>query len=216
MKEREILKKAEHFVKEKSAGESSGHDWWHIYCVLQLTKKISKTEKADPFVVEMAALLHDIADWKFSNSEQQELNALRNQMLEWGVLESYADRIMGIIQNVSYKGAGVETPMTTIEGMIVQDADRLDALGAVGIARAFAYGGKKGRLMYDPDAEPAHHSSFEEYKNSNSSSVNHFYEKLLLLKDRMNTRTGRSMAKKRHRFMESYLKEFYKEWKGKK
>lgn len=203
------------YIKQRLSGEGSGHDWWHVYRVWKNAVHIAGNEQADLFVVELAALLHDIADWKFNDGNDDIGPQLAAEWLEsLSVEESVIKHVCRIIQDISFKGAGVATGMKTIEGMIVQDADRLDAIGAIGIARAFAYGGSKGREMYNPDLSPRNHDSFEEYKNSRGSSINHFYEKLLLLKDRMNTGTARKIAEKRHVFMQYYLTEFFEEWEG--
>jgi uncharacterized protein len=167
------------------------------------------------FLVELAALLHDVADWKFAGGDH---HAGPRQAREW--LQSLAvdahtiDRVCEIIAGLSFKGAGVATPMSSLEGQIVQDADRLEALGAIGIARAFAYGGHKGQPLHDPAIPPQPHDSFEAYKLGSGSTINHFYEKLLLLKDRMNTATGKRLAAERHAFLERYLEQFFAEWSG--
>jgi uncharacterized protein len=212
----EIIRKTHDFIKEKFSGEGTGHDYWHMYRVWQLAKHIAKTEKdVNTFDLELAALLHDIADWKFHDNEDAGPKAAREWLASIGTPEQTTTHIEDIIRNVSFKGAHVATKLTTIEGKIVHDADKLDALGAIGIARTFAYGGSKGREIYDPQIKPVQHESFEAYKNSTSPTLNHFYEKLLLLKDRMFTETGRQMAAHRHAVMEEYLQEFYAEWDGK-
>jgi uncharacterized protein len=176
---------------------------------------IGKLEKVDLFVVELAALLHDIADWKFHDGNEDIGPQLARDWLEsLFVDENVISHVCEIIQDISFKGAGVATNMKTTEGMVVQDADRLDAMGAIGISRAFAYGGSKGREMYNPDRKPEKHDSFEQYKNSQGTSINHFYEKLLLLKDLMNTKTATKIAKNRHTVMEAFLHEFFQEWEG--
>lgn len=216
MNKKLIIQKTADHVREKMAGESSGHDWWHVYRVWRIAVRLGKKEKADLFIVELAALLHDIADWKFHGGD---ISAGPRAAREWlsclNVDEESISCICDIVGGISYKGAGVKTDMKTKEGMVVQDADRLDAMGAIGIARAFAYGGSADREMYNPEIKAAPHQTFEQYKNSKGTTVNHFYEKLLLLKDRMNTETGRKMAEKRHKYMEQYLKRFYTEWEGK-
>jgi uncharacterized protein len=211
-KESIIQKTAEH-VKKQMMGEGTGHDWWHVYRVWKTAKHIGKEEKADLFIVELAALLHDLADWKLYKGD--DLKPIRDWLETLEIDKETADRVCEIVKNVSFKGAGVRSEITkTKEGMVVQDADRLDAIGAIGIARALAYGGHKGREIHNPDIKPVEHKTFEEYKSSKGTTINHFYEKLLLLKDRMKTGTGKNMAEERHAFMESYLKEFYKEWEG--
>lgn len=168
------------------------------------------------FTLELAALLHDIADWKFHDGEEEAgPRAAREWLESVGVDNRIIKHVEDIIRHVSFKGAGVESKLSTIEGKIVHDADKLDALGAIGIGRAFAYGGAKGRSMYDPAHTPEQHDTFEAYKNNNGPTINHFYEKLLLLKDRMFTTTGRQMAEHRHEVMEDFLNEFYDEWNGK-
>ena len=212
-----IRQTAEH-VKKTMYGEGTGHDWWHVYRVWNIAKRIAKTEKdADVEVVELGALLHDIKDWKFSNGD---MKAGEKAAREW--LESIntdpeiVDKVCYIVGNVSFKGAGVKDRMKTLEGMIVQDADRIDAIGAIGIARCFAYGGYKSRQIYDPGIKPALHKTFAAYKTSEGTSVNHFYEKLLLLKDRMHTKEGKRIATERDRFIREYLDRFMDEWEGRK
>ena len=210
-----IIDKTCRFVEEKLAGEGSGHDWWHIYRVWNLAKNIAGQEGANLIIVELSALLHDIADWKFHNGDDSIGPKLVEQFLvENQVERRVIDPVIEIITSISYKGAGVPTPMNTLEGKVVQDADRLDAIGALGIARTFAYGGHKNRLIYHPEEKPVLHQSFEDYKKNQGHTINHFYEKLLLLKDRMNTASGKRLAEARHQFMQAYLDQFYKEWDG--
>lgn len=207
-----IDKTAEH-VKLLMSGEGSGHDWWHVYRVWQNAKRIATTEIADSDIVELAALLHDISDHKFNGGDLTAGSRIARAWLEeLGLAEESIKQVCYIIEHVSYKGAQVETPMNTIEGRIVQDADRLDAIGAIGIARCFAYGGFKQREIYNPDIPPMLHADFETYRNSAGPSLNHFYEKLVLLKDRMLTDTGRQLAEERHSFMIQYLDQFFNEW----
>lgn len=208
-----ITTTADH-IRQKFAGEGSGHDWWHIFRVWKTATRIGEEEGADTFVVQLAALLHDIADWKFHDGDDEAGPRQARQWLEsFGVDEPVIHHVCTIIKELSFKGAGVPTPMSTLEGQVVQDADRLDAIGAIGIARAFAYGGHKNRALYDPDAPPVLHASFEAYKSAKGTTVNHFYEKLLLLKDRMNTPAARRMAEERHAFMEEFLQRFFEEWR---
>ena len=210
-----IIDKTCRFVEEKLAGEGSGHDWWHIYRVWNLAKNIAGQEGANLIIVELSALLHDIADWKFHNGDDSIGPKLAEQFLvENQVERRVIDPVIEIITSISYKGAGVPTPMNTLEGKVVQDADRLDAIGALGIARTFAYGGYKNRLIYHPEEKPVLHQSFDDYKKNQGHTINHFYEKLLLLKDRMNTASGKRLAEARHQFMQAYLDQFYKEWDG--
>lgn len=212
--ERIIAETAEH-VRALMAGESSGHDWQHIQRVRQTALGIARQEGADLAVVELAALLHDVADWKFAGGDASAApQAARQWLAARGADAAIIDHVAAIVGSLSFKGAGVSTPMATLEGQIVQDADRLDALGAVGIARAFAYGGHKGQAMHDPELPPQPHDSFEAYKRGGGTTINHFYEKLLLLKDRMNTATGRRLAAERHRFLEQFLEQFLVESRG--
>lgn len=199
------------YIRVKFENESSGHDWWHINRVWKLARKIAKIENANLFYVEMAALLHDLDDWKLNNEEKEE-NKAEKWMQKLGMKQTDILAILQIIDEISFKGAGVTTTPGTIEAKVVQDADRLDAMGAIGIARTFSYGGCKNRQIYDPEVLPETHYDFESYKKSTSPTINHFYEKLLLLKDRMNTETAKKMAGQRHHFMELYLKQFFNEW----
>lgn len=215
IKKRIINQTAEH-IKNKLSGDGSGHDWWHVYRVWKTAVKIGKQENVDMFVVELAALLHDIADWKFNKGDDDVGPQLARVWLEkLAVDEKVIFHVCQIIIDASFKGAGAIIKMKTIEGMVVQDADRLDAIGAIGIARTFAYGGSKGREIYNPEIKPEKHESFEQYKKSQSTSINHFYEKLLLLKNLMNTVTAKKIAEKRHKVMVEFLKEFFREWEGK-
>lgn len=210
MDRKQIVNQTAGFIKARLAGDCSGHDWWHVYRVWKNAILIGEQEKSDLFVVELAALLHDIADWKFNDGNEDDGPQMAREWLEkLSVDEDEISHVCQIIRGVSFKGAGVRNDIMTIEGMVVQDADRLDAIGAVGIARAFAYGGSRGREIYDPDASPENHVSFEQYKDCKGSTINHFYEKLLLLKDRMNTVTAKKIACSRHRVLEDFLKEFY-------
>ncbi len=216
MTDDQIITKTHEYLKQKFNTESSGHDYWHMYRVWMLAKQIAKKEQGvDIFTLELAALLHDVADWKFHDGDEEAgPKAAREWLESLKVDNGVITHVENIIRNVSFKGAKVKTNLDTIEGQIVHDADKLDAIGAMGIARTFAYGGAKGRPIYDPDVATEQHDSFEAYKNSNSPTINHFYEKLLLLKDRMFTQTGKEIAQQRHEYMEGYLKEFFAEWKG--
>ena len=212
----EIITATLHHVRGKFNTEGSGHDWWHIQRVWNTALKIGGEEHADTFVVSLAALLHDIADHKFHGGDETIGPKVARSWLEQFEMDpATVDHVCEIVANVTFKGAGTDTPMATLEGKIVQDADRLDALGAIGIARVFAYAGFKGTAIYDPEIPPEHHDTFSQYKTSSGPAINHFYEKLLLLKDRMNTDTGKKMAAQRHQFMEAYLEHFYQEWDGK-
>lgn len=205
---------AEH-IEAKFLAESSGHDWHHINRVWRLTRLIAAEEGANTEVAELGALVHDIADWKFHNGDDsvgpREAEVL---LTREGAPHEVIGQVVGIVATISFKGAGVKNEMSTLEGKCVQDADRLDALGAIGIARCFAYGGHAGRQMYDPDEPIVMHATAEAYKASKGNSLNHFYEKLLLLKDRMNTATGRVLAEERHQFMQDFVARFLEEWHG--
>jgi len=215
MDKRKIIKEVENYVKKELAGDSTGHDWWHIRRVRQMAKVVAEKEGGDLFVIELAALLHDIADWKFNDGDEKAGSKKTKDLLEGlGINEEIIKQVGEIVDNVSFKGAGVENKIKTKEGMIVQDADRLDVIGAIGAARIFAYGGSVGREIYDPNIKPKFHKTFEDYKKNKSSSINHFYEKVLLLKDRLNTKTARKIAVQRHKFLEKYLEQFFKEWEG--
>jgi len=214
MNREQIIQQTVDYIRREFSDDSSGHDWWHIYRVWKNAIAICKIEKADSFIVQMAALLHDLDDWKFSATGDETPLRARAWLDSCSVDLATAEAICRIIMHISYKGAGVKNKMDSLEGFIVQDADRLDAIGAIGIGRAFAYGGYKGRLMYDPDSLPQMHASFEEYKNSRSATINHFYEKLLLLKDMMNTATAKRIAEERHKVMEDFLSQFMLEWEG--
>ena len=210
-----IISKTCEFVENKLAGDGSGHDWWHIFRVWTLAKKIAVEEKAQMEIVELGSLLHDIADWKFHGGDDSIGPAMAQEFLSNNDVDpQLTESVVDIVSTISYKGAGVATPMKTLEGKIVQDADRLDAIGALGIARTFAYGGYKNRLIYHPDEKPVLHQSYADYKNNKGHTINHFYEKLLLLKERMNTKTGKRIADGRHQFMQSFLEQFYREWDG--
>lgn len=212
-----LIQQTADFVKEKMLGEGSGHDWWHVYRVWQLAKTIADAEPdADRIIVELGALLHDIADWKFADGDiEAGPRAAREWLASCAVDEKTILHIEDILRNTSFKGAKVALNLTSIEARIISDADKLDAMGAIGIARAFAYGGSKDRSMYEPDQPPVLHETFEDYKKlGQTHTVNHFHEKLLLLKDIMQTETAKKIAQRRHEYMEKYLEEFHAEWQG--
>jgi uncharacterized protein len=210
-----IIKNTAAYVKDALQHDSSGHDWWHVHRVWQLAIRIGRLEGVELFVVELSALLHDIADFKLHDGNETVGPRLARLWLErQGVNRNTLDHVIEIIETISFKGANTHEPMRSREGMVVQDADRLDALGAIGIARTFAFGGFKGRAIYDPQIRPEYHTSFETYKTSFGPTINHFYEKLLLLKDRMNTDTAKQIAAGRHNFMEQFLIRFFLEWDG--
>lgn len=215
MNQETVIQKTIYFVKEVLSDAEGGHDWWHIYRVWMLSKQIAQTENVDVFIVELGALLHDIADSKFHNgNEEIGPRKAREFLSSLNIKEHIIIHVENIISNISFKGGKHTQKFKSPELDIIQDADRLDAMGAIGISRTFNYGGHKGREIYNPEIKPNLNMSKEEYKNSNAPSLNHFYEKLLLLKDKMNTNTGKSMAKHRHIFMKQFLDEFYKEWTG--
>ena len=208
-----LIAQTEQMIRAALAGDSSGHDWWHVDRVRRVALEIARCEGADLKVVELAALLHDIADWKFHGGDDSIGPRTARRWLESNkVAPAIVDHVGDIIATVSFKGAEVDTTMSTLEGRCVQDADRLDAMGAIGVARAFAFGGRFGRPLYDPEVVPERHRSFDEYKNSRGGTLQHFDEKLLLLKDRMQTATGRQLAIPRHAFLEQFRQQFLDEW----
>jgi uncharacterized protein len=203
------------YVKQELKNAEGGHDWWHIERVWKTAKHIAKTEEVDLLVVELGALLHDIADSKFHDGDESiGPRKARAFLHTLEIEENVINHVIRIIENISFKGGKEAQTFQSTELDVVQDADRLDALGAIGIARTFNYGGFKNREIYNPTIPSNLNMTKEEYKKSTAPSINHFYEKLLLLKDRMNTATGKAMAEKRHQFMEHYLEQFYNEWEG--
>ena len=205
------------FVKQKLENAEGGHDWFHIERVYKNALLIVKEENCNLQIVQLGALLHDIADSKFHDGDESVGPKVAKAFLEsQNVSEDIIDAVINIIENISFKGGNFEKKINSIELDIVQDADRLDAIGAIGIARTFNYGGFKNRTLYDPEIDPNLTMSKEEYKNSQAPTINHFYEKLLLLKDKMNTETGKQIAQQRHHFMETFLAQFYAEWEGEK
>ena len=212
-----IIDQTVEFVKLTLQDAESGHDWWHIQRVWNNAKLIGQTEQADMLIVELAALLHDIADSKFHDGNEELGPKLAGDFLnKVGLEDSMIVHVQQIIRNMSFKASLGEIGFSSIEMDIVQDADRLDAIGAIGIARAFTYGSYKNRELFNPDIKPALNMSKEEYKNSTAPTINHFYEKLLLLRDKMNTITGKRIAEERHQFMLAYLEQFNDEWNGKR
>lgn len=205
------------FVKQKLENAEAGHDWFHIERVYKNALLIAQHEDCDIEIVKLGALLHDIADSKFNDGDETVGPRIARNFLEKeNVPEETIQHVVNIIENISFKGGNFEKKFTSIELEIVQDADRLDAIGAIGIARTFNYGGFKNRQLYNPNISPKMNMTKEEYKNSDAPTLNHFYEKLLLLKDKMNTKTGKELAVNRHRFMENFLAQFYAEWDGEK
>ena len=214
MTRNEIIEHTVSHIQQQFANEATGHDWYHIERVWKLSKQIATIEShSDLFVVEMGALLHDIADHKFHDGDETVGPKVAKEFLErFNIDTKQMVAILDIVKEISFKGIDIPTPMSSKEGEIVQDADRLDAIGAIGIARTFAYGGSKKRSIYDPNIKPICHTSFAAYKTSTSPTINHFYEKLLTLRDKMNTETGKKEAKRRHAFMEEFLQNFYMDW----
>ena len=210
-----VIEKTINFVKKKLEHAESGHNWFHMERVYNNALLIAKEEICDLEVVQLAALLHDIADSKFHDGDETVGPKVAREFLtSENVSEETINHVVAIIENISFKGGNFEKQFTSKELEIVQDAERLDAIGAVGIARTFNYGGFKNREIYNPEIAPNLKMSKEEYKNSTAPTINHFYEKLLLLKDKMNTETGKKIAQQRHEFMEKFLEQFYKEWNG--
>jgi len=200
-------------IKGQFEDDATGHDWHHIMRVYNMSCHIQSIEGGNREVIEYAALLHDISDHKFNGGKLDEGGKVARALLqELGIAQEIIDQVKYIVDNVSYKGSKTKAEMNSLEGKIVQDADRLDAIGAIGIARTFAYGGNRNQAIYSPELQPTEHTTFEEYHQSKTSTINHFYEKLLLLKDRMNTPTGIKIAEQRHLIMEHFLESFFEEW----
>ena len=216
MRSSEQIKLLEDYVKTELAGDSSGHDWFHVERVRNLAVKIGQKEGADLYLVETAALAHDLGDPKFTGGDETVAPRLIGKKLtELNFSKEDQEHVLYIVQNMSYsKSLSSQNVEKTTEFKCVQDADRVDGMGAIGIARVFAYGGHQGRLIYDPEIKPKTQLTKEEYRSNQSTSINHFYEKLFKLKEQMNTETGRGIAEERQKFMERYLEHFFKEWKG--
>jgi uncharacterized protein len=209
------IDKTEAFVNQELQHAEGGHDWWHVYRVWQNAKAIAAKENVDILVVELAALLHDIADPKFyDGNENIGPQKAKQFLLDIGVHEKVINHVVNIIKHMSFKQSFEAVSFSSKEMLVVQDADRLDAIGAIGIARTFNYGGFKNRAIYNPNIKPQQYTDKEAYKNSTAPTINHFYEKLLLLKDTMHTVTAKQMAETRHTFMVQFLTQFYKEWEG--
>jgi uncharacterized protein len=211
-----LVRKVEAAVRSALRGEASGHDEWHILRVLALAERIARSEPAaDRRIVALAALLHDLGDWKFHGGDEAAAPREAARLLRrFGAPLDVVRRVQAVCREVSYKGAGVPDLPGSLECRIVQDADRLDAIGAIGVGRAFAYGGSRGRSMYVPGEDPVLHRSFAAYKKSRGHTINHFHEKLLLLKDRLHTKEARRIARRRHAFLVSFLERFLAEWEG--
>lgn len=210
---REVIAATEQYVQRALDGDSA-HDWYHTSRVRQWGLRIGRAEGADLSVVELGALLHDVDDWKFSGDDEASARSARQWLESQRVAPEVVAHVSDIVRNVSFKGAHEENGITTIEGMCVQDADRLESIGAIAIARTFAYGGWNGRAIYDPEHPPKPDMSAAEYRAQQGTSINHFYEKLLLLKDRLNTQTARDIAESRHQFQLDFLEQFFAEWNG--
>ena len=213
----DAIKLTSQFVKQKLINAEGGHDWFHIERVWKNAQLISDNEKGNKIVIELSSLLHDIADYKFNNGDEQIGPRIAENFLESiHVDRSVIEEVIFIIKNISFKGGHNENIKKTIEFKIVQDADRLDAIGAIGIARTFNFGGFKGNTIYDPNINPNINQSQEDYKKSNGTTINHFHEKLLLIKDLMNTKTAKKLAESRQNFMLDFLEQFHKEWNNSK
>ncbi len=213
----QTLQKVANEVRKQLEGAEGGHDWWHIVRVRALARTIATKEGASLYICELAALVHDIGDYKFTGGDEEiGPRMIRALLLRCDVPAADIDLVVRIVETISFKGAGVTDAMDTLEGKVVQDADRLDALGAIGIGRTFSFGGFKVRPMHDPNEAHLLHGTKEEYKERQSTTINHFHEKLLLLKNRMKTPTGRAIAENRHQYMEEFLARFDAEWKGEK
>jgi uncharacterized protein len=213
MNQETLLEATRAYVRARLEGDSSGHDWWHIERVARMARRLAEEEGADVLLCELAALVHDLVDWKITPDEAAALAELRAWLTNQGADNRIVEAVAEIITSMSFKG-GNRPPMRTLEGQIVQDADRLDAIGAIGIARAFAFGGAKGRQMHDPDERPREQMTAAEYRQGERGTITHFYEKLLLLQERMNTATARRLAAHRHAVLEAFLAEFHAEWQG--
>lgn len=218
VKNMNLIVQTEAFVKEHLATNEPGHDWQHVDRVRNTALRIAETEGGDKFIIELGALLHDVADHKFHGGDTKiGANVTRTFLISAHLDPEAIDRVCHIVEHISFKGAGEPNRIASLEGKIVQDADRLDAIGAIGIARCFSYGAKEGRPLYDPEGIVVENASAKQNKHRHaSSSIHHFYEKLLLLKDRMNTKTGCEIAEHRHLFLTQYLEEFLAEWDGKR
>lgn len=216
MMESNVVERAHEIISDFHQNDLTGHDYWHVIRVYNNALHIHSEEGGNLFVIQMAALFHDFIDYKLTSDEERQIEKVKHFLAEHDVDKAIIARIVHAMQAVSFKGGNNLFEASTLEDKIVQDADRLDALGAVGIARAFIFGGSKGHVLYQPEIKPRENMTFEEYRNDDNTMINHFYEKLLKLKEMMNTKTAKSMANERHGFMEKYLEQFYVEWNGKK
>lgn len=208
-----LINRVRDLVKKQLKGEGTGHDWFHIERVYNMACHLQQQEGGDRMVIELAALLHDISDHKFNGGSATLGGEVAFELLKKETVSNeVCEKVKQVILEISFKGAEVQDQTSSLEAKIVQDADRLDAIGAIGIARAFAYGGNRNRPLYDPEDKPVMHTTFEAYKNSKSHTINHFYEKLLLLHEKLHTTTAKEIGLTRHAFMEEYLNQFYSEW----
>ena len=214
MKEEKILQEVATYVERKLSGEGSGHDWWHIVRVRKLAEKLALAEGGDSFICQLAALVHDLVDDKLVADEGLALAEVRGLLTRAGVAANQTDQVLTIIQSISYKGGNQNHLVLSLEGQIVQDADRLDAMGAIGVARTMAYSGHHQRIIHDPEVAVRQNMTLDQYRSHQGTAITHFYEKLLLLKDLMNTKTAKELAKGRHAFLEAYLDQFFAEWDG--
>ena len=214
MKEEKILQEVATYVERKLSGEGSGHDWWHIVRVRKLAEKLALAEGGDSFICQLAALVHDLVDDKLVADEGLALAEVRDLLTRVGVAANQTDQVLTIIQSISYKGGNQNHLVLSLEGQIVQDADRLDAMGAIGVARTMAYSGHHQRIIHDPEVAVRQNMTLDQYRSHQGTAITHFYEKLLLLKDLMNTNTAQELAKGRHAFLEAYLDQFFAEWDG--
>lgn len=214
MKEEKILQEVATYVERKLSGEGSGHDWWHIVRVRKLAEKLALAEGGDSFICQLAALVHDLVDDKLVAGEGLALAEVRDLLTRVGVAANQTDQVLTIIQSISYKGGNQNHLVLSLEGQIVQDADRLDAMGAIGVARTMAYSGHHQRIIHDPEVAVRQNMTLDQYRSHQGTAITHFYEKLLLLKDLMNTKTAQELAKGRHAFLEAYLDQFFAEWDG--
>ena len=220
MNKQQIINKTAKYAKEKLSGEKTGHDWWHTERVWKTAIQLAKKEKADLFIIELAALLHDIADWKLNHGDDEIGPKLAGQWLkklkvEKKVISHVCQIVKATYYDIDFKNNGLKNILKSKEAKIVWDADKLDALGAIGISRTFAYGGSINREIYNPEIKQELFKTFKQYKKSKGTSINHFYEKLLRLKNLMNTKAAKKIAYKRHKFIKNYLDKFFKEWRGK-
>jgi uncharacterized protein len=218
MNKKEVIEKTKEYVRQKLEGESSGHDWWHTWRVWQMAKRIAKEEKVDMFIVEMASLLHDVADYKVTKNSKKVFHDMQEWLVANSVKRENAVAIIDVARDIGFRGGYMKKSPENLEEKIVSDADMLDALGAIGIARVFEFGGNRGFKMHDPQKMPRKFQDENEYKfqKEKGTDINHFYEKILLLKDMMNTKTAKRIAQERHDYIVQYLNRFYKEWEGKK